>query len=248
MNERQKKILEQLTNEHRVDVSTLAERLCVSSVTMRKDLDFLEEMGLIRRMHGFAVIGPRDNLNNRLAYHYEDKRRIARLAAERVMPGETVMIESGSCCALLAMELATAQRDVTIITNSAFIADYVRGRSHTKIVMLGGEYQSESQVVVGPLTVQSCEMFRVDKFYIGTDGFSPRYGFTGEDMMRVEAVKAMRRRANKLFILTESEKFSRQGVVSLLPFEDITALYTDEKIPPESEALLLTRGIDVYKA
>ena len=248
MNSRQRQILEQLTQEHKIDVSTLATRLAVSSVTMRKDLDALEEMGLIRRMHGFAVIGSRDNLANRLAYHYEDKRRIARLAAECVGQGETVMIESGSCCALLAAELATSQKDVTIITNSAFIADYVRGQSRVKVILLGGEYQFESQVMVGPLTAQSCEMFRVDKLFIGTDGYAPRYGFTGEDMMRVAAVKAMRRCAERLIILTESEKFSRQGVVSLMPFEEVSALYTDTRIPAEALSALQQKGIEVFRA
>ena len=248
MNNRQKKILEQLTDEHRIDVSTLAERHRVSAVTMRKDLDLLEEMGLIRRMHGFAVISPRDNINNRLAYHYEDKHRIAHMAAESIAPGETIMIESGSCCALLAMELANAKRDVTIITNSGFIADYVRDRPRIRIVLLGGEYQPESQAMVGPLTARGSEMFCVDKLYIGTDGFSPRFGFTGEDMMRGEAVRAMRARANKLFILTESDKFARQGVVALMPFDQITGIYTDDRIPRPTESLLLEKRIDVFKA
>ncbi len=248
MMDRQKRILEQLTDEHRIEVATLAERMKVSPVTMRKDLDALEKMGLIVREHGHATIGSRDNLNNRLAYHYEEKRRIAQLAARSVQPGETVMIESGSCCALLAAALAAQDRDVTIITNSAFIADSVRGQRSVKLILLGGEDQSESQVMVGPLTALCCESFCVDKLFIGTDGFTANYGFTNDDMMRVEAVRAMRRRASSLYILTESSKFSRRGVVSLVPFSAVTGVYTDERIPREAETLLVEKGIGVFKA
>lgn len=248
MIDRQKLILEQLTDEKKLEVAALAERIGVSPVTMRKDLDALEKMGLIVREHGYAYIGSRDNLNSRLAYHYEDKRRIAKLAAESVETGETIMIESGSCCALLAAELAAAKRNVSVVTNSAFIADYVRGQSRMKVILLGGEYQSEAQVMVGPLTCLCCDSFRVDKLFIGTDGFSPGFGFTGDDMMRVDTVKCMRRRASKLFVLTESSKFRRQGVVSLMPFSDITGVYTDALIPEGAEALLTEKGVQVYKA
>ena len=63
----------------------------------------------------------------RIAYHYEAKQKIARRAAKLIADGDTLMIESGSCCALLAEELTVSKKDLTIITNSAFIADYIRG-------------------------------------------------------------------------------------------------------------------------
>ena len=66
------------------------------------------------------------------------------------------MIESGSCCALLALEIAQTRKDVTLITNSAFIADYVRKMPTIRIILLGGEYQKESQVMVGPMTKKMC--------------------------------------------------------------------------------------------
>ena len=122
---RESQILELLSQCGRMEVSVLAQRLGVSQVTVRKDLDALEERGILRREHGFAVSGSGDDVNNRLAIHYEEKRRIARRAARLVSPGETVMIESGSCCALLAEEIAHNKPGATIITNSAFIASYI---------------------------------------------------------------------------------------------------------------------------
>jgi DeoR/GlpR family transcriptional regulator of sugar metabolism len=186
-------------------------------------------------------------LGNRLAFHYKEKHRIAKLAAASVSPGETVMIESGSCCALLAEVLVQARRDVKIITNSAFIAGFVRSEPGSKVVLLGGDYQLGSQVMVGPLVRLCAEQFYVDKLFIGTDGITAKHSFTNSDMMRAEAVKAMRRQANKVIILTESRKFAAHGVVPVIAAEDVYAVYTDENMPGEIENSLAERSVLVYK-
>lgn len=126
MKKRENTILEILSEVGRIEVTVLAERLGVSQVTVRKDLDALEQKGILRREHGYAVFGGSDDINNRLALRYEEKRRIAKKAASLVSAGETVMIENGSCCALLAEEIARTKPGATIVTNSAFIASYIR--------------------------------------------------------------------------------------------------------------------------
>lgn len=155
MKNRTNKILELLTSEKRIEVSQLAEYLGVSQVTIRKDLDALEAKGIIKREHGHAVLCSTDDINGRIAYHYEEKKKIALKATELVHEGDTIMIESGSCCALLADTLTQLHKDLTIITNSAFIAEYIRGKSNFQIILLGGIYQQDSQVMVGPM-VQEC--------------------------------------------------------------------------------------------
>lgn len=145
---RHTKILELITENKKMEVTKLSQLLSVSQVTIRKDLIQLENSGLIVREHGFATLNSSDDINNRLAYHYDIKQRIAKLAVESIEDGETVMIESGSCCALVALEIAHTKKDVTIITNSAFIADYIRKVAKIRIILLGGEYQNESQVMV----------------------------------------------------------------------------------------------------
>ena len=248
MIERHKRILEALTEDGRAEVTVLAEKLGVSQVTVRKDLITLEELGLVRRAHGFASIGSVDDVSARLAYQYDVKKRIALAAVERVAPGETVMIESGSCCALLAETLAGARRDVTIVTNSAFLAGYIRDASRPRVVLLGGDYQPRSQVMVGPLTRQCAEAFFVDKLFLGTDGFAPEYGFMGGDLMRTEAVRAMRARARQAVILTDSSKFSRQGVVAQMAFSEVSTVITDGGIPEGAQTILASHGVEVIKA
>lgn len=244
---RHTKILELLTEKNKVDVTELSQNLGVSQVTIRKDLDMLEKKGLIVREHGFATLNGQDDMNNRLAYHYDIKQKLAKVACQMIDDGETIMIESGSCCALLAQEIASTKKDVTIITNSSFIADYIRQYSQVKLILLGGEYQKEAQVVVGPMTRRCVEAFFVDKFFIGTDGFSRNTGFTGNDYMRSETVRDMARQAAHVIVVTESSKFQQVGLVNLLPTQDVYCVVTDGMIPQESEEYLQSQNVIVKK-
>jgi len=246
MTEKQDKILGFLAENQRVSVSALADFLGVSQVTVRKNLDYLEKIGFIKRDHGHAFFGSNDDMGTRMAINYEIKRRIAKTAAATVQDGETVMIESGSCCALLAEELANHKK-VTIITNSSFIANYIRHAPYANIILLGGEFQTSSQVLVGPMTIKWAEIFISDKFFLGTDGFIERFGFTGRDHLRTQTARDMAEQAKQVIVLTESDKFLHQGTEGLVRTEQVSAVYTDDRILPDKEAFLQKKNVTVYK-
>jgi DeoR/GlpR family transcriptional regulator of sugar metabolism len=247
VSDRRSRILEYVIDNERVDVNELSGMFAVSQVTVRKDLDQLEKKGLIRRQHGYAVAIAPDNLLSRLAFHYDVKRRIAAAAADLVTNGDTVMIESGSCCALLADEIARTRRGVTIITNSAFIADYVRTAPGASVVLLGGDYQAESQVTVGPLVEQCLLNFHVERLFVGVDGYTVESGFTGRNHLRAAVVKAMARQAADVVVLTESLKFPRQGAVPLLPLDAVRHVVTDANLPTPIQDHLTSAGLVVTK-
>ncbi len=248
MRKRENAILELLSESGRMEVAALAEKLGISQVTARKDLDALEERGILRREHGWAVFGGKDDIHNRLAFHYEEKRRIAREAAKLVTPGETVMIENGSCCALVAEELARTNQDGTLITNSAFIANYIRKIGRIRIVLLGGDFQNDSQVLVGPILKTCAEQFYVKKLFIGIDGYSARLGFTGSDHLRVQAVRDMAQQAETVMVVTESAKFDQNGVVPLKLDPHSCQVITDASLSREKEEILTQSGVKVHKA
>ena len=178
MKNRGNKILELLTKDNKIEVSHLAEELGVSQVTMRKDLDTLESKGVIKREHGFALLCSTDDINGRIAYHYEEKRKIAQKAAGLVSNGDTIMIENGSCCALLADTLTATKKDLTIITNSAFIAEYIRGKSNFQI----DDFTVRGEFLCRPLLYWNRWLFYEDGIYQSRPDActgSKRYGKTG---------------------------------------------------------------------
>ena len=247
MSKRENAILNLLSEHGRMEVKALAEALGVSPVTMRKDLDGLEQRGVILREHGYAVFGGRDDVNNRLAYHYEEKRRIAREAAKLVTAGDTVMIENGSCCTLLAEEIARTKPGTTIVTNSAFIASYIRRIDGARVVLLGGDFQNDAQVMVGPILKTCAANFFVKLLFVGADGYSERLGFMANDHLRVQAVRDMACQAERVMVVTESSKFDRTSTVPLALPGGVYGVVTDGLVRPEAEQMLADAGIRVYK-
>ena len=247
MNKRENTILNLLGEHGRLEVSVLAQKLEVSPVTVRKDLDELERRGIIRREHGYAVFGGHDDMNNRLAVNYEEKRLIARAAAALVSAGETVMIENGSCCTLLAEEIARTKPGTTIITNSAFIASYIRHIDGARVVLLGGDFQNDAQVMVGPVLKTCASQFFVEKLFVGADGWSQKLGFMANNHLRVQAVRDMAQQADKVLVVTQSGKFDRLSTVPLALPGGVYGVITDSLIRPETEQLLTRADVRVYK-
>ncbi len=242
---REQTIVKIVSEYKKIEVNELAEMLDVSKVTIRKDLDKLESRGILHREHGFAVLNSEDDMNYRLAINYELKQKIAKEAAKEINDNDIVFIESGSTCALLAEELAIHRKNVTIITNSSFIASYIRKSDTVNIILLGGEYQKKSQVNIGPLTEQAISNFFVDKLFIGIDGIDQKRGFTSQDMRRSETARAMAARADEVIVLTDSTKFHIKGAITEFNFDEVAKVYTDSMVQEKDIAFLRDRGIKV---
>lgn len=242
---RANRILHLLTKNQKMDVASLSQQLGVSQVTIRKDLDELETKGFVQRVHGYAQLNNTDHISGRLAYHYDEKKKIALKAAELIHDGDIIMIENGSCCAILASLLAQSLNSLTIITNSAFIADYIRDYKNVQVILLGGIYQHDSQCLVGPMIKNAASSFHVHHFFIGTDGYSDMTGFTNKDPMRAQAVVDMAAAAEDIIVLTESEKFQKIGTMPMALNTQHLSVITDQHILQEAVASLAAQQVRV---
>ena len=245
MKERHTALVNYVIEHGRTDVAKLADVFHTSKVTIRKDLEYLAQNGLLKREHGYALPNDPGDINYHMAFDLDDKQRIAKAAADLVGEGETIIVEAGSTCALLAAELADRRKNVTIITNSTYLASYVPPSPGIRIVLLGGILQPHSQALVGPLTKQAVSSFHVDKIFAGTDGYSRELGFTGDDMIRTETLEAMLRSANHAYVLTTASKFSHQGSVSFLSIDNVYQLITNDGIDAAEAEYLRSRGVRV---
>ena len=227
MHIRQTKLLDIVNREQKISVTELAHRLGVSEVTIRKDLTSLEQKGLLHREHGFAVMSATDDVLHQLSFNYERKQRIAVMAAKTIKSGETVMLGDGACCTLLAEEIVLHKSDVTIITNSAFLASFVRKYPNAHVILLGGEYQNDAQVLVGPLIKDYAARFSVDKLFVSPDGFNEK-GFMVADLMRSEAIRAIAENAGNVIVLAEGATLNRKSHVLAFSLEEVACVYTDD--------------------
>lgn len=245
MNSRHSRLLAYVTAYGKTEVSELAEYLDTSKVTVRKDLNYLSERGALKRERGYAVPNDPSDINYHLAFQYDKKQLIAQKAATFIQDGESILIESGSTCALFAEELARTKENVTIITNSVYIANFIKEYDNITLVLLGGTLQRGSQALIGPLTKQAVQAFHVDKIFSGADGYSRDFGFTADDILRQDTVQEMITRAMHTYILTVSEKFSQPGAVNFLDLDHVDYVITDTGIPDEEKAFLEQHNIQV---
>jgi DeoR/GlpR family transcriptional regulator of sugar metabolism len=228
---RRARILDRLGEREQATVRELAELGGVSVVTIRQDLSALERAGFIRRTHGGAALLESDNIARRLSIRYDEKLRIAKLAASLVEDGETVLIESGSANALLARELAG--RKVAIVAANLFVARQVRPGDSARVVALGGFYQPDSEGVVGPLARLGIEKTYFSKAFVGIDGFTPHSGFTNSDMMRAEIGAAIVARCEHGYILGDRSKFGRTSLSRVCGLDDVEGVITTADLPGE---------------
>lgn len=236
MNERHKKILKILAEQNKVSVLELVETMNVSGVTIRQDLSELEEQGLLKRVHGGAILNNPDKISNRVVFNFDDKLKIARKAAEYVNDGETVFIESGSTNMLLAKELAQKQ-NITILTTNTYIAHELRDYPNVNVIIMGGIYQHQSESIVGKLTKLCIENVNFNKAFIGIDGFSVDAGFTGKDMLRVETASYIAEKAQLVYVLIHPDKFGKVALAKIFNTDKADCIVTT-KIP-ENEAKYL---------
>ena len=247
LNERQNKILKILGKNDQTSVNDLSDELKVSSVTIRQDLNFLEAEGLLKRVHGGAVLKDADDLENRLVMNYEKKLLIARKLATFVNEGETILIESGSVNALLARELLKIKK-VTIITTNVYIARQFRKNEQANIIILGGIYQHDSETLVGKITKTCIDQLNIDKAFIGIDGYTAASGFTLRDLFRAEISSYIIQKAKDVYVVSDSSKFGRTELTNVCYINNIQHIATNSDLSAQFQDEFMKAGIDLILA
>jgi DeoR family galactitol utilization operon repressor len=247
LNERERIILDRLSENGSVTVTDLARDLGLSEVTIRGDLRGLEDKGWINRKRGGAAAAMHRNILERQRVFPEQKNAIARAAAELVRDGDVIMIEAGTTTALIARYLA-GKRDIHIVTNSTLVFSYARLYPHLQITMTGGEFRRPTESLVGPIALETIGRLNVRLAFVGTDGFSLERGITTHIMEGAEIVKAMKNHAETTVLVADSSKHGKVGFISVLPLSAMNLVITDRDLPDQAEAELREAGITVKKA
>ena len=182
MKNRGNKILELLTKDNKIEVSHLAEELGVSQVTMRKDLDTLESKGVIKREHGFALLCSTDDINGRIAYHYEEKRKMFNHDEEKIINNFPSFQDhqSGEIIYIPYLEpfinryYANDYQLITLKQHQVYLNSYAK--TIDKVIELYGIQPYNSQFSSLQLVGQDDE-----SYYFYHDDFKTVYQFNGQN-------------------------------------------------------------------
>ena len=229
--ERHEKILKTIELLRTVSVQDLKERLDVSEVTIRKDLAFLEDQGLILRTHGGARLAQdvhrMRNLNIRERENPETKRIIARRAARLIQEGDTIYLDSGSTCQALAEEIRDDERSVRVITNALPIMNILANTESVSLYTIGGSFRREAGSFVGPLSLANLGDYQIETGFVGATGFDTDGTFSSQNVIESQLKQAVLAASKRRVILADSTKAGVRAFSVFARPEDVDILITD---------------------
>jgi DeoR family fructose operon transcriptional repressor len=226
-------------------VEDLRRELKVSVATVRRDLEVLEEEGLLRRVHGGAV-----SMESRLEEAVFDdktnqfsieKRAIAEKAYKLIGQEESLYLDGGSTTLCLA-RLLKERNDLTVVTNSLRAAAELAD-SGPRVILTGGELRRISQTMVGPLTSAVLEQVRVDKAFMGTMGFCLKNGLTTTDPNEAFVKSLVAEQANQVVLLADSSKAEKVSFARVSDWDRVDLLISDAMLPAVFSKSLSKMGV-----
>jgi DeoR family transcriptional regulator of aga operon len=246
--ERRQKILVMLHAERRVLVGSLSDLFSVSQITIRKDLDILDERGLIQRSHGGALLPSSDTLldpsvQEKQKLHAAEKERIAIAAAKLVREGSCVMLDSGTTTAAIAQELKKLSF-LTVITNAIDIAADL-ANTDFEVLLTGGTLRKSSFSMVGPIAEDFLSEMHADILFLGVDGFDLEIGLTTPNLLEARVNRAMASSSHQVVAVCDSTKFSRRSMSRIMPVSDVHHVITDKGLPESIAEALRVKNIEV---
>lgn len=232
--ERRQRLAEFLVTEGAVRVGILAERFCVSTETIRKDLIELERQGVVKKNHGRAV--PAGNfreidrpLEAKSAENADIKNRIAQAAVDLVPEGGVIVLDTGSTVHALS-RLLLLRTGLTVFTNSLSCATMLAD-SNNDVFLLGGKIRKTSMGAIGAWGVSQINSVRADIVFLGTDGFSGTTGPCTVSYEESEMKKALANCGDVKVVLSSSEKSDIPGLFKFCEWSEIDYLITDDRMP-----------------
>jgi DeoR family transcriptional regulator, glycerol-3-phosphate regulon repressor len=235
LNFRQSEILEIAKGEGRVVVEDLAQRFDVTLQTIRRDLTELAEVGFLDRVHGGAV--PRIGVIN---LGYEERRRmnagaktaIAKCCAQAIPNNCSIIMNLGTTTEAVARELLN-HRNITVITNNMNVASILVPNTSCEIIVAGGQLRRSDGGLVGDLTTQFFEQFKVDFAIIGASAMDLDGDLLDFDFAEVRVSKTIIRQARSTMLVCDGSKLGRSAPMRLASLSEVAELFTDAPLPPE---------------
>ncbi|MBA3451164.1 MAG: DeoR/GlpR transcriptional regulator [Chloroflexia bacterium] len=248
--ERRQRVFEMVLARHTVAVTELAELFDVSPMTIRRDLQTLEEQGLVEAVHG----GARSSLQSPFELSFaqrelvdaEAKRAIGRLAASLVADGESVALDASTTTVQVARNLV-GRRKVTVVTNGIKAAAELGYRPGIDVIVTGGQLHQTASLV-GPFARATLEQLRVDWLFFSVTGVTDELALTGPSEFDAEIKAAMIGIARRIVLVADSGKFGRDSYVRVAPLSAVHDVVSDDRLSSDWAERITASGPRLHGA
>lgn len=246
--ERYRIILEMLEVSQIVKVPELCERFNVSIETVRRDLEFLEQEGKLKRVYGGAVLNRQSSAepsyNTRSTRNAAEKAMIGKKTAELISDGETLMIDLGTTTLEVARYLKD-KKNLTIITNCMTIAQELVDVSTFRVILPGGILRPNELALSGFISEQFMREFNVDKTIIGVGGITKDNGISDYHLEETRVRKIMIEKGKQIIAVADYSKFGIKALVNVCSIDEIDTIVTNDKLKSNIAQEYIEQGIKV---
>jgi DeoR/GlpR family transcriptional regulator of sugar metabolism len=241
---RQSLILQTVRSDGSARVSDLTQRLGVSDMTIRRDLEVLARDGLIEKVHGGAVLpgtpaSHEPGFEAKLVLERPEKTAIARAAASMVTPGTAIALTAGTTTFALAQCLLDVP-GLTVVTNSLRVTNLFNGARNldgaADPVVLTGGVRTPSDALVGPVADLTIRSLHFDLLFLGCYGFDTDAGLTTPNLAEAETNRTFIRVARRVVVLADHTKWGLVGLSSFARLNEVDVLITDDMLPDDARS------------
>ena len=227
----------------------LAEQFQLSEMTVRRDLQELESRGLLRRVHGGAVLLNRDvNYSLRLEHEQAQKKLIGLAGTRLLKSGQTVYIDAGTTALELARAIRQGLPHIThlhIVTHGITVATELAGQTPYSVQLIGGEVYQNALSTVGPTAVAQIGDLDIDLFFMGAGGVSAATGWTNSNHIEAVVKRAVIARSKSVCAIVDSSKWEQDSFAPIVPFGEIARWLVDRAISEQAQAAAKRSGVAI---
>ena len=249
MNDRQTVLVQMLSQKESITVTELSQALDSSLMTIRRDLDFLEEQGIVKRFHGGAKLATngQPSFYKKASEISDEKKRLGAAAAKLISQGSIVFFDAGTSVLAIA-EFIPKDLEFTAVTTGLLMAAALCDKPKINLIYSGGEVHHASYSSVGYIAVSNVKNYHADMAFISTNSISIPEGISETYLSRIEIKRAIVEAADRVVLLVDSSKFLNRSLQQSIDMRQIHVLITDEQLDSEQMQILNLMGIQVIIA
>ena len=225
--ERYNKIIEMLNKSGTVQVSELSKELGVSLPTIRRDLEELENLGALKKIHGGAMTATKElSFGERKVKNIKEKIKIAEIASGLISDNDIIFLDAGTTVFQI-VSFIKDRRNVVVLTNSIETAVVLMNYTNIVSYLIGGSIKPESYATVGAEAIKNIKRYKVNKLFLGADGVGDD-NFTVQDINETFTKQAMMEIASEKYLLVDSSKIGKPTFVEVGKLAQLTKIITEQ--------------------
>jgi DeoR/GlpR family transcriptional regulator of sugar metabolism len=249
VHERRSFIADRVTSSGEVEFAVLAETLGVSEMTIRRDIEFLESEGVLRRILGGAIslqgTSAEPSFDSRASASAREKEHIAEAVVDLLVPGETVLLDSGSTVLSVAREIRKRGLELTVVTPSALAGLELSDSPGVTVYLIGGLLRPHELSLIGPETISAIERFNCDTYVMGVAGVDAIGGISEYHYEEAHVKEAGMKVATRVIVAADQTKLGRSALIKIADLSDISILVSDAPKRNRTVAAATRLGVQV---